>query len=62
MIISVFGACIFRIVWIYTIFAANPTLEILYLSYPISWIITPIAHAITLVITYRKKCKKLAAT
>ena len=59
LIISVFGACIFRIVWIYTIFAANPTLEILYLSYPISWIITTIAHAVTLVFTYRKKCKML---
>ncbi len=60
MIISVFGACIFRIVWIYTIFAAYPTLEVLYLSYPISWILTPIAHTIALILTYRKKCRMLA--
>lgn len=60
MIISVFGACIFRVVWIYTVFAANPTLEILYLSYPISWIITPAAHAITLIFVYRKKCRIIA--
>ncbi len=59
MIISVFGACIFRILWIYTVFAAHPTLEILYLSYPISWIITPLAHTIALVFTFRKNTKTL---
>lgn len=61
MIISVFGACIFRVFWIYTIFAAYPTLEVLYLSYPISWILTPAAHTVALVFTYRKKCKTLVA-
>lgn len=40
MIISLIGACLFRIVWIYTYFASNPTLSSLYISYPISWILT----------------------
>ncbi len=62
MIISVFGACVFRIIWIYTIFAAYSTLDVLYLSYPISWIITPIAHTIALNLTFRKKCRTLAPT
>lgn len=37
MIISLFGACFLRIVWIYTIFAKVHTLTNLYISYPVSW-------------------------
>jgi len=40
MIISIFGICGIRIIWVYTVFAANRTLEMLYMSYPISWAIT----------------------
>ena len=46
MIVSIFGACILRIVWIYTVFAANHTLETLYISYPISWLLTAIIHSV----------------
>jgi len=45
MVNSLLGSCALRIVWIFTVFAANPTLPILYLSYPISWTITTIAHS-----------------
>ncbi len=44
MIVSLTGACLFRIVWIMTVFAGNHTLEILYLSYPVSWFITFAVH------------------
>lgn len=44
MIVSLLGSCVFRVVWIYTIFALFPTLEVLYISYPISWIVTAAAH------------------
>jgi len=44
MIVSLTGACAFRVVWIYTVFAANRSLESLYISYPISWAITASAH------------------
>ncbi len=42
MIISVLGVCGFRIGWIYTIFQLPTfhTPECLYISYPISWVIT----------------------
>lgn len=43
-IVSLIGACAFRIIWIYTIFAAVPTLFMLYISYPITWAITAAAH------------------
>jgi len=45
MIVSVLGACAFRIFWIYCILPFNHTLGTLYLSYPVSWIITGAVHA-----------------
>ena len=44
MIVSLLGSCVFRIVWVYTVFAANPTLPVLYISYPLSWIVTGAVH------------------
>ena len=46
MIVSLLGACAFRIVWIYTIFRFIYTPECLYISYPISWILTFSVHFI----------------
>ena len=39
-VISLIGACALRVVWLYTVFRAIPTLESIYVSYPITWIIT----------------------
>lgn len=46
MITSLVGSCLFRIVWIMTIFNAYRTLPALFISYPISWILTTLAHMI----------------
>lgn len=46
MIVSLMGSCVLRIVWVFTIFAWNPTLFVLYLSYPISWVLTWSAHVV----------------
>lgn len=43
-VISLFGACAFRVVWIYTAFRATPTLDVLYVSFPISWTLTAAAQ------------------
>lgn len=40
MIISIFGICGLRVVWIYTVFEIIRTPESLFLSYPVSWLIT----------------------
>lgn len=42
MIVSVFGICIFRVFWIFCIFSQEQyhTIETIYYSYPISWIMT----------------------
>ena len=46
MITSLLGACAFRVIWIFTVFVANRSLETLYISYPISWVLTLTAHLI----------------
>ena len=42
--ITLLGICGFRVIWITTAFAATHSLIILYLSYPISWILTAAAQ------------------
>ena len=56
-IIIILGSCVFRIVWIYTIFAWFHTIPSLYLLYAFSWLITSTAEIIYFIIIYRKlKC------
>ena len=40
MIVSILGACAFRLFWVFTVFAAYPMLPCLMLSYPVSWLLT----------------------
>ena len=61
LIISLLGACVFRIFWVSVVFRAFPTLEVLYLSYPISWAITPTAHFIVLYFCRKKMHRSIAA-
>ena len=46
MVVSILGACVFRTVWMYTVLRWIPGLTTLYISYPISWILTGGAHLI----------------
>ena len=55
MIVSLTGACIFRVVWILTAFAAFRSLDILYMSYPISWALTFCVHLLCYLFIARKK-------
>lgn len=48
MIISLVGACLFRLIWIATAFQYRKNLTTLYVSYPISWIITTLAQIVCL--------------
>ena len=57
--VSLLGACAFRVVWIYTVFAQNRTLTTLYISYPVSWIITLLIHFICFIIIYNYNKRKL---
>lgn len=57
MLVSLTGACLFRIVWIFTIFATNRSLFVLYFSYPVSWALTATAHLICYMIVRKKVFK-----
>lgn len=61
MIVSLLGACVFRVIWIYTVFAIFPTMLCLYISYPISWGLTSIAHYICFKVAYSKLKRREAA-
>lgn len=58
MLVSLSGACLFRVVWIYTIFKQYHTLKCLYLSYPISWTLTFLVHLLCFAVVYRRLCRK----
>ena len=61
MIVSLAGACVFRIIWIFTVFAAQTdpaaAQQALYLSYPISWGMTFAAHMLCYLLIARKKLR-----
>lgn len=44
MVVSIFGVCGVRIVWIFTAFQYVHTLDCLYLSYVLSWTFTSLVH------------------
>ena len=53
-ITSLSGICLLRVVWLYTAFAASPTLDTLYLSYPVSWAATLAALVVCYAVVVRK--------
>lgn len=53
-ITSLSGICLLRVVWLYTAFAASPTLDTLYLSYPVSWAVTLAALVVCYAVVVRK--------
>ena len=56
MIISLIFACAFRIFWLYTFYLLNPTFGMIYLSYPISWIMC-ISVLVPIIVSVIKKSK-----
>lgn len=54
MIIVILGSCVFRIIWVLTIFAYFKTINSLYLLYVFSWSITAAAEVVYFAISYRK--------
>lgn len=67
MIVSLLGACGLRLVWLGTVFQIEQfhTPDTVYLSYPVSWVITVAAHVICFFICrhrLQKKMKRLQIT
>ena len=59
MFVSAVGACLLRVIWIQTIYRAIPTLDCLYISYPVSWVVTTAVHVICYFPTLRKLREKM---
>ena len=54
MIIVILGSCVFRVIWVYTIFAYFHTISSLYLLYIFSWGITAVFEIIYFAVSFRK--------
>ena len=57
-VIVILGSCVFRIAWIYTVFAYFHTIPSLYLLYFFSWTITSVAEILYFVHTWRKMVRE----
>ena len=56
-IIVVMGSCVFRVIWVYTIFAHFHTIPSLYTLYPCSWALTAAAEIVYYAHCYREAMK-----
>ena len=59
MIVSLLGACALRVIWVLTIFQLYHTQFSLYISYPISWAVTALAHLGCYLVVRKKAFAKL---
>lgn len=58
MATSITGVCGIRVVWIMTVFKANPEFETLFWCYPISWLGVSILHGIMFILVFKKAKKE----
>lgn len=58
MICSLVGSCVLRLIWVAAIFPLFNTPGMLFISYPITWVITTMAHIVVL-LSVRKKSYRL---
>ena len=56
-VIVIMGSCVFRVIWVYTIFAHFHTIPSLYLLYPCSWTLTAIAEIVYFIHAYKDSMK-----
>ena len=61
MIVSLSGSCLFRIVWLKTVYLLNPVIEMVYIVYPISWVLTIGVYMIMYFPTLKSVKKHIAA-
>ena len=55
---SLVGACLLRVVWLWTVFPMKQTLEVIFISYPITWIVTTGVAFILIRILLKKMIKE----
>lgn len=62
MIVSLMGACVFRLVWLATVFQMEQfhRIEVVFVSYPVSWLLTLGVHILCFLIVRRKVERKVS--
>ena len=63
MIVSLIGACGLRLVWLATVYRIPEyhSIKYIYMSYPVTWTITFLAHVVCFIIVRRKLNNKIKA-
>jgi Na+-driven multidrug efflux pump len=62
MITSIFTTCVLRIAWILTVCPMFPSdIGVLYMSYPVTWVISIAANLICCSVIYKKEKRRFAA-
>ena len=56
-ILVILGSCVFRVLWVYTVFAYFHTIPALYLVYPCSWALTAVGEVLYFVRIYKEQMK-----
>ena len=56
-VVVIMGSCVFRIIWVYTVFAYFHTIPSLYLLYSFSWSITGLVEILYFIHVYREKVR-----
>lgn len=53
-VISLIGSCLLRVVWLITVFPLNPTLETVFICYPVTWILTALTSFVCICVLLKK--------
>ena len=62
MLGALFGICIFRAIWIYTVFAWAPSFTVLMAVFPVSWALTFAIESVLFAVYYQKLKKRQLQT
>ncbi len=54
MLCTLIGACLMRVVWVYTVFEWSRTVIVLFLCYPVTWFLTGLGQVV--IFLYARKC------
>ena len=57
-IIALIGSCLLRVVWVLLVFPLAPTLGMVFICYPITWLVTGLADCIFIHLVLKKEIKK----
>ncbi len=60
MINTVFSVCVLRVVWIYTVFAMWPQWEVLFISYPVTWVIASLIGGICYAVIRKRAIARIS--